>query len=411
MIEIVEKYCQGKMSQNEIASLREHLESDDEARREFFELYSEWQLFASVSKNHSQGMKQLKSKKIKHTNIRTKSKKRNKRTSIPLMVMALASICVITFFLLRPHELAYIEEAGIRRAIEFGTSIEEIRNATIVFEDGTKINVEVANNLSVGLSPEGGKVISLKTGRLNAIVKAQTHPMLLKTVHCKVEVLGTDLSIDCDEKLSSVKLNKGKISVTNQEGKSAILKPGDELNTDGQTLELLPLILRTWDKTFTFDATGKKSLEAKVLKKLTKGTILFDFRTEAFQQGHTLLFGWHDQPSSRGYQVYLHEGRICAQFKTLALEENNLIGPEFKPGKSYNVAFTFDNGGQAKLYVNGELSAIAENFSISATNDELHLGGSPDLFWKFFNGSLSNLKIFSSVLDEEQIVKIKNEKE
>lgn len=95
-------------------------------------------------------------------------------------------------------------------------------------------------------------------------------------------------------------------------------------------------------------------------------------------------------------------------------DEHVLVNVEdtvfFPPDVDYNawshVAFVFDSGNYAELYINGELAVNYTLGSFSFNNQALRLATSTDSYFYDFNGLLDEVMIFGRALSAEQLQQI-----
>lgn len=99
--------------------------------------------------------------------------------------------------------------------------------------------------------------------------------------------------------------------------------------------------------------------------------------------------------------------RIGGSNKTSWLNSFN-IEPWINSWK--HIVLTRDENNIAKLYIDGKLIQIIENFNVVPSNNKIWIGKSYDASNRFFNGNLDDLRIYCSALSEKDVLKLYNKK-
>lgn len=97
--------------------------------------------------------------------------------------------------------------------------------ARISYQDGTNLSLEKDSWVQLSVE-KGSKHVSVK-GSVRFDVRPQVKPMLIASDFCQVTVLGTIFTMDSSKKKSSIKLHRGRLSVTDAQNMVTELATGD----------------------------------------------------------------------------------------------------------------------------------------------------------------------------------------
>ncbi len=164
----------------------------------------------------------------------------------------------------------------------------------------------------------------------------------------------------------------------------------DDLCQSGETLSF-------WIKPSSFDASGKEAVA------------LMDSRDGSqAKEGYLLLIGTRDD-SKKG-RVYLQRGSGGVEGGLHNIEFGET--PEIPTGEYTHVVFSIDAvTKKGTLYLNARKTGTADVPYYEPSTTTRRFGGTHDSYWRGFRGEMSEIKIFSGVLPEREVVKIYNASE
>jgi len=124
--------------------------------------------------------------------------------------------------------------ASVGRKLSTGETVETRGSqslATILFGDGTR--VVVAPNSFVQLALVSGKMLTVNQGTITASVSPQMVPMVVKTPQARIDIEGTEFSLEASKSQTNVHVTDGSVKLTRTtDGESVIVAKGKQVVSD-----------------------------------------------------------------------------------------------------------------------------------------------------------------------------------
>lgn len=122
------------------------------------------------------------------------------------------------------------------------------------------------------------------------------------------------------------------------------------------------------------------------------------------------LIGKHDGSASlNGITVFINLGKLGVQIKPGSNTALSLAGASvINDGQFHHAALTFQSGGAASLYIDGNLADTGTAPSFSFGSNPIRLGRLLDNYWNAYNGLIDEFSIYSRALSPAEIAAIYN---
>jgi hypothetical protein len=142
-------------------------------------------------------------------------------------------------------------QAGYRFNSKQGLRIEGPGRATIVYHDGTRIDVISSNDFAkfwmknlkdfnpIDRELTSGRKISLVAGVIEASVTPQTSPMMIATPHAEAIIVGTQFRLSVTTDATRLEVSEGRVKLTRRSDAKKVLvseKQGATATRDGEML-------------------------------------------------------------------------------------------------------------------------------------------------------------------------------
>jgi hypothetical protein len=142
-------------------------------------------------------------------------------------------------------------QTGYRFNSKEGLRIEGPGRATIVYHDGTRIDVLASNNYAkfwlknlkdfnpINSELTSGRKVSLVAGVIEASVTPQTSPMMIATPHAEAIIVGTQFRLSVTTDATRLEVSEGRVELTRRSDSKKVLVSEKQRATATRDSDLL----------------------------------------------------------------------------------------------------------------------------------------------------------------------------
>lgn len=156
----------------------------------------------------------------------------------------------------------------------------------------------------------------------------------------------------------------------------------------------------------TFDGTNDyvNINSSNSLLSAAQGTVSVWFKYNSISaNGNSVISKIDSFASNNGYNIYLYNNTIAGEIKV----SNTAYGVTTSVSSNiwYNFTMTYSSNGFINAYLNGVKKGTYSLPSFSMTSQALKIGTGNDIYWGYFNGSVSNVQIYTKILTDTEVLK------
>lgn len=156
----------------------------------------------------------------------------------------------------------------------------------------------------------------------------------------------------------------------------------------------------------TFDGTNDyvNINSSNSLLSAAQGTVSVWFKYNSISaNGNSVISKIDSVGSNNGYNIYLYNNTIAGEIKVSNTAYG--VGASVSSSIWYNFTMTYSSNGFISSYINGIKLGTYSLPSFSMTSQALKIGAGNDTYWGYFNGSVSNVQIYTKILTDTEVLK------